>query len=156
MTNSVLNYRPWLAGCGVWGDRVRSDHVLHADLYAWQSDTFGCVLSAGGEKALYADTWRVHDGVLIPCTLDGVDTRFGVRWNKDNHGTFKRVHRALISRAHDALGVLAGFGFTRLSVHAHYILVTDATPWPRGWANAYGVKQGEKVPSVVSTLPDVL
>ena len=140
MTKSFLNHRPWLDVCGVWGDRVRSDTVLHADLYAWHEQTFGVVLSAGGSRALYADTWRIERDQLTPCTLDGVDVRFVTHWTRDNHDLFRRVHPALLNRARDAFNKLSGFGFNKLSLHCHYIAVTDGTPWPRGWLNEYRLK----------------
>jgi hypothetical protein len=140
MAHSSLDQRPWLHDCGVWGERVKTENIVHADLYAWHGDTFGIVLSAGGRTLISADIYAVRDDALIPYSGEAIDTRFVVRWTKDNNNMFSRVHGTLLNMAHAGFEAIKPYGYVKMSIHCHYVVATDANPWPRGWVNEYGAK----------------
>jgi len=153
----ALPLRPWLRNTS-W-DILARDTVLHVDLFAYAgADTLFAIRYAFGGQNVVACDWVRHNGEYLaecnaPDALPPV-----LYWARDTNGIFAPAHRALVNRAqHNASTLLHSLGTSApLSVHCHYVRVTDATPWPRGFVNHYrepGKAGQTRAPRKPRTLP---
>lgn len=137
--------RPWVAN--TLYDTISRDNVLHADLYAFAPNYFVIDWSLGGKRLLAQDCFKVSNGELERASPPSLATR--LYWSRETRELFAPVHAALMRYIRDKAGLHGTISTTTL---CHYIVVPDATPWPRGWTNAYR----DPARATLPVLPDVL
>lgn len=132
----AINMRPWLSA--VCYDLLVRDTVLHADIHALADEDgktyFVVAYSRAGRELVARDRFRLdRDGLQPVDTIHGETVR--AYWTRGRQ--WGSAHKALLARVRLAIGAA---GTSAISVHCHYVVAVDGTPWPRGWVNRYGTR----------------